>query len=160
MIQKQTNWQTQCRRTKQDINFSKTKIPLPQKRPGLLSLHTSLASLNRSPTTSTSQSINQSHYSHSPSRGFPFFSLQWRPCRSTSLRFLRSAPVVPLPRPPLHWFPSAGGRNLAANYPATVGELSRGPSSEQWFSRPCRELRPPMLRKWRGFPLKNRSFSP
>lgn len=88
------------------------------------------------------------------------FPSQWRPCRSTSLRFLRSAPVVPLPRPPLHWFPSAGGRSLAAKYPATVGELSRGPSSEQWFSRPCRELRPPMLRKWRGFPLKNRSFSP
>jgi hypothetical protein len=88
--------------------------------------------------------------------------LQWLPYKVQSLHSPQSARVVNCRFFPqerlLRLFLSLGRRILTANGPYSrdmAGDLY----SEQWFSRPYKELRQLMPRKWRGFPLRNPFFS-
>lgn len=88
---------------------------------------------------------------------FFFKPLQWRPYEALSPLFPLSAPAARPPllsslRPPP---PSPCRRSSTGGPPPSAGDSP----AEQWSSSPCREPPPPTPRKWRGSPLKNRSFS-
>lgn len=87
---------------------------------------------------------------------------QWRPYNYKPQSLLQSLQSVlanrtrlPLSHLLRRWFPS-----LLSRRRLTGNALAGDSPAELWFSRPYKELPPPMPRKWRGFPLKNPFFSP
>lgn len=146
-----------------------TKTPLYQTH--TQSLPTSLAPFNHPPVLSIPYYIRRFKPSQPCSLNSPSLSLQWCPFRASSLRLLRFTSVVRRrlhcprpslqpPPPPLHWSLSESGRSMDGESPETGDFDSGDPCAEQWFSRPFPELLPRMLRKWRGFQLKNLCFLP